>query len=142
MSSTDKALWRKAWTETQWYFRGGLAFLLASAVALYIGYPDNYTERFPNGAIAVGSEQVRALLHDGRSYIWLSWFGTSLILGLSFLALALASTGIVRDSRGERGPRRGLRALDADLEAQAGRRADGHRLPRARRGGDPGVPAG
>lgn len=104
MSSTDEALWHKAWTETRWYFRGGLAFLLASALALYIGYPDNYAERFPSGAIAVGSEQVRALLHDGRSYIWLSWFGTSLILGLSFLALALASTGIVRDSAGSAAP--------------------------------------
>jgi hypothetical protein len=69
--------------------------LAANQNLLYAGYPDDYTERFPNGAIAVGAEQVRALLHDGHTYIWLSWFGTSLLLGLSLLSLALASTGVV-----------------------------------------------
>lgn len=100
MSGTDKLLWYKAWTETRFYFRVGLAFLMASALALYIGYPDDFTERFPNGGIAVGVEQVRALLHDGHTFIWLSWFGTSLLLGLSILALALASTGIVKSPDG------------------------------------------
>ena len=47
---------------------------------------------------------MRALLHDGRTYIWLSWFGTSLVLGLSFLALALASTGLVRSPEGGAAP--------------------------------------
>ena len=98
--SADRMLWYKAWTETRWFFRIGLVFLLASALALYAGYPDDYAQRFPNGAIAVGGEQVRALLHDGRTFIWLSWFGTSLLLGLSFLALALASTGIVKNPEG------------------------------------------
>jgi uncharacterized membrane protein YidH (DUF202 family) len=104
MSPTDKALWHKAWTETRWYLHAGFTFLLASALALYIGYPDSYAERFPSGAIAVGVEQVRAVLHDGRSYIWLSWFGTSLLLALSALALALASTGIVKDPEGGAAP--------------------------------------
>jgi len=96
MSEADKMLWYKAWTETRWFFWPGMTFLAASGLALYAGYPDDYATRFPNGAIAVSAEQVRALLHDGRAYIWLSWFGTSLLLGLSFLALALASTGLVR----------------------------------------------
>ena len=96
MIAADMMLWYKAWTETRWFFRLGLLFLLASALALFAGYPDDYSQRFPNGAIAVSAEQVRALLHDGRTYIWLSWFGTSLLLGLSSLALALASTGIVK----------------------------------------------
>jgi hypothetical protein len=104
MSPADRILWYKAWTETRWFFSLGLTFLTASALALYAGYPDDYAARFPNGAIAVGAEQVRALLHDGRTYIWLSWFGTSLLLGLSFLALALASTGIVRSAEGGPGP--------------------------------------
>jgi hypothetical protein len=104
MSAADKVLWHKAWTETRWYFRGGLTFLVASALALYIGYPDDVAERFPNGGIAVGVQEVRALLHDGRSYIWLSWFGTSLLLALSFLALALASTGIVKGPEGSPAP--------------------------------------
>jgi hypothetical protein len=96
MKTADRILWYKAWTDTRWFFWPGVVFLAASALALYAGYPDDYASRFPNGAIAVSAEQVRALLHDGRAYIWLSWFGTSLLLGLSFLALALASTGIVR----------------------------------------------
>jgi hypothetical protein len=104
MSPAGKAVWHKSWTETRLFFRIGLAFLLASALALYVGYPDDYTKRFPNGALAVGAEQVRTLLHDGRAYIWLSWFGTSLLLGLSFLALALASTGIVRSPEGGAAP--------------------------------------
>jgi hypothetical protein len=104
MSSGDKALWHMAWTETRGYFGGGLVFLAASVLALYVGYPDAYGQRFPNGAIAVGADEVRALLRDGRAYIWLSWFGTSLLLGLSFLALALASTGIVKGPEGHPGP--------------------------------------
>jgi len=104
MSAADRVLWYKAWTETRLFFRLGVVFLVASALALYVGYPDDYAERFPNGAIAVSGEQVRALLHDGRTYIWLSWFGTSLLLGLSFLALALASTGIVRNPEGGAAP--------------------------------------
>jgi hypothetical protein len=104
MSAADRVLWYKAWTETRRFFRLGVAFLVASALALYVGYPDDYAERFPNGAIAVSGEQVRALLHDGRTYIWLSWFGTSLLLGLSLLSLALASTGIVKDPQGGAAP--------------------------------------
>jgi len=104
MSAADKTLWYKAWTDTRWFFRIGIVFLTASAFALYFGYPDDYTTRFPNGALAVGADQVRALLHDGHAYIWLSWFGTSLLLGLSFLALALASTGLVRSPEGGPAP--------------------------------------
>jgi hypothetical protein len=104
MSAADKILWYKAWTETRLFFSLGLAFLLASALSIYVGYPDDYTQRFPNGAIAVSTEQVRTLLVDGRAYIWLSWFGTSLLLGLSFLALALASPGIVRGPEGGASP--------------------------------------
>jgi len=104
MSAADRILWYKAWTETRLFFRLGLVYLSASALALYAGYPDDYTMRFPNGALAVSAEQVRALLHDGRTYIWLSWFGTSLLLGLSFLSLALAGTGIVRNPDGGAAP--------------------------------------
>jgi hypothetical protein len=104
MNPADKAVWYKSWTETRWFFGMGLVFLLASALALYVGYPDDSTHRFPNGALAVGADQARALLHDGRAYIWLSWFGTSLLLGLSCIALALASTGIVKNAEGGAAP--------------------------------------
>jgi hypothetical protein len=104
MSAADTILWYKAWTDTRRFFRLGLVFLMASALGLYAGYPDDYTKRFPNGAIAVSGEQVRALLHDGRAFIWLSWFGTSLLLGLSLLALALASTGLARNPDGAASP--------------------------------------
>jgi hypothetical protein len=104
MSAADGILWYKAWTETRRFFRLGVVFLVASALALYAGYPDDPSQRFPNGGIAVGTEQVRALLHDGRAFIWLSWFGTSLLLGLSFLALALAGTGLARNPDGGAAP--------------------------------------
>ncbi len=104
MNAADRAVWYKSWTETRWFFGLGLVFLLSNAFALYVGYPDDPAQRFPNGALAVGADQARALLHDGRAYIWLSWFGTSLLLGLSCLALALASTGIVRNPDGGAAP--------------------------------------
>ena len=104
MSAADKVVWFRAWTETRRFFCLGLAFLVGSGLALYAGYPDDYATRFPNGAIAVSAADVRALLHDGRSYIWLSWFGTSLLLWLSILALALASTGLARNADGAAAP--------------------------------------
>ena len=104
MNGADRMLWYKAWTETRWFFSLGLMFLVASALALYAGYPDDVAARFPNGALAVGAATVRVVLHDGRAYVWLSWFGTSLLLGLSFLALALASTGIVKTPDGAAAP--------------------------------------
>jgi hypothetical protein len=104
MSAADRVLWHKAWTETRAYFRWGVLFLLASAVALYVGYPDAVETRFPNGTIAVGADEARALLHGDRAYVWLSWFGTSLLLGLSFLALAVASPGLVKNADGGASP--------------------------------------
>src|SRR5262245_29702397 len=104
MSAADRVLWHQAWRETRCDFRARVPFLLASAVALYVGYPDVFETRFPNGAIAVAADEVRALLHDDRAYVWLSWFGTSLLLGLSFLALALASPGLVKNADGGASP--------------------------------------
>jgi hypothetical protein len=104
MTAAQRILWYKAWTDTRWFFFLGIGFLTASVLGIYAGFPDDYTTRFPNGALAVGVEQVRALLPDGHAYIWLSWFGTSLLLGLSFLALALGSTGIVLNPEGGAGP--------------------------------------
>jgi hypothetical protein len=96
MSTVERALWYQAWTATRFYFLIGFTTLIASTVALYMGFPDDYTKRFPNGALAVSVQQVRAVLHDGRAYIWLSWFGTSLPIWLSILALALSSAGLVK----------------------------------------------
>lgn len=96
MSSVAGALWFKAWTATRWYFRLSVIILVASVVALYVGFPDDYSKYFPNGALAVSAQQVRAVLHDGRAYIWLSWFGTSLPIWLSIFALAFASTGLAK----------------------------------------------
>jgi ABC-type transport system involved in multi-copper enzyme maturation permease subunit len=50
--------------------------------------------------LAVPKDVVCAVLHEGRAYVWLSWFGTSLLLGLSFLALGLAGPGLVRPPGG------------------------------------------
>ncbi len=104
MSAAERALWYKAWTATRWYFRLGFMMMIASALALYVGFPDDYTKYFPNGALAVSVQQVRAVLHDGRAYIWLSWFGSSLTIWLSLLALALASAGLVKSPGGSSSP--------------------------------------
>jgi len=104
MSAADKAVWYKSWIETRWFFGVGMLFLVANVLALYVGYPDDYVQRFPNGALAVGADQVRVLLHDGRTYIWLSWFGTSLLLGLSLIALAVAGTGLGKSLEGGPAP--------------------------------------
>ena len=98
MSTTDRMLWRNAWTETRNYFRLGFLSLILMVGAMYMSYPGEPDKEFPHGALAVGVEQVRALAQDARSYIWLHWFGNTLVIWLPLLALALASPGIVREA--------------------------------------------
>ena len=105
MSSADRMIWYKAWTDTRRYFVSGITILFAMVLALYMSYPGDPGKEFPHGAIAVGVDQVRALAQDARSYIWLHWFGTTLLLYLSCLAIAVAGTGFAPAASG--GSKRG-----------------------------------
>lgn len=92
--SQEEIVWFKAWTETRRYFQMGTTVLIAMVLALYFSYPGEPGKEFPHGALAVGLDQVRTLPHDAHSYIWLHWFGNTLLIWLSFLAVALASAGV------------------------------------------------
>ena len=94
MSPSDTMVWYKAWTDTRRYFRLGAMILIAMVLGMYMSYPGEPGAEFPHGAIALSVEQVRALPHDARSYIWLHWFGNTLVVWLPFLAIALASAGM------------------------------------------------
>ena len=99
MSAADRMLWYKSWTETRRFFIMGAVMLCTLVVALYMSYPGTPGKEFPHGAIAVGADQVRTMAADARSYIWLHWFGNTLLIWLPFLALAVAGTGIPASSR-------------------------------------------
>src|SRR5947209_14109204 len=95
MSTVNGVLWHNAWTDTRNYFRIGFLTLIAMVGAMYMSYPGAPGKEFPHGALARGVDQGRALAQDGRSYIWLHWFGNTVLIWLPLLALALASPGSV-----------------------------------------------
>src|SRR5262249_27090474 len=72
----------------------GATILAAWVLAMYMSYPGEPDMEFPHGALAVGLDLVRSLPRDARSYIWLHWFGNTLLLWLSFLAVALAGAAM------------------------------------------------
>jgi len=93
MSKANQMLWYKAWTDTRMFFFLGMFSLIAMVGALNMAYPGSPGQEFPHGALAVRLADVRSLPQDARSYIWLHWFGNTLVIWLSILAVALASTG-------------------------------------------------
>ena len=94
MTADLRALWYRSWLETHRPFRLGIIMMIAMGFALFMQYPGVPGKEFPNGALAVGVAQVRALPHDVRSYIWLRWFGNTLILWWPVMALFVAGTGV------------------------------------------------
>jgi hypothetical protein len=94
MTADVRALWYRSWLETHRPFRLGIIMMIAMGFALFMQYPGVPGKEFPNGALAVGVAQVRALPHDVRSYIWLRWFGNTLILWWPVMALFVAGTGV------------------------------------------------
>lgn len=94
MTAQTRTLCFNSWLETQRYFRLGFIMIVALGFGLIVQYPGAPGKEFPHGALAVSVAQVRALAPDLRSYIWLRWFGNTLILWWPLLALFVAGTGV------------------------------------------------
>src|SRR5262245_57855528 len=87
-------LWLKSWLDTRRWFILGVIGLAAQVVALYMSYPMDPKTTFPNGALGVLPPEMTLLRGpDFRSYVWLRWFSTSMLLFWPFIAIMLAGTG-------------------------------------------------
>jgi hypothetical protein len=87
-------LWLKWWSDTQRWFVLGICGLAAQVLALYMSYPMDPKTTFPNGALGVLPPEMALLRGDDfRSYVWLRWFSTSMLLFWPFIAITLAGTG-------------------------------------------------
>src|SRR3954469_7308667 len=87
-------LWYKSWLDTQRWFLLGLMLLMAQVLALYMSYPMDPATSYPNGALAVSpAEMALVRLGDFRSYVWVRWFSTTMLLFWPVFAAVLAATG-------------------------------------------------
>src|SRR5919109_616752 len=88
-------LWYKSWLETQRWFLLAITLLAAQVLVLYMSYPMDPVTSYPNGALGVLPREM-ALLRTGdfRSYIWLRWFSTTMLLIWPVFTLRLAGTGL------------------------------------------------
>jgi hypothetical protein len=94
MTADTRALWRRSFLETERPFRLGVIMMIALGFGLFMQYPGSPGTEFPHGALAVGVAQVRSLPPDLRSYVWLRWFGNTLILWWPIMALFVAGAGV------------------------------------------------
>jgi len=93
-------LWYKSWLDTQLWFFLAICALVAQVIALYMSYPMDPLTTYPNGALGVlPHEMAQIRTGDFRSYIWVRWFSTTMLLIWPVFALRLAGTGL----EGERG---------------------------------------
>ena len=87
-------LWYKSWLDTQRWFLLGLIALCAQVIALYMSYPMDPATTFPNGALGVLPSEMDIIRHgDFRSYVWIRWFSTTLLIVWPLFAIGLAGTG-------------------------------------------------
>src|SRR5262245_61917880 len=87
-------LWLKWWLDTRRWFILGVCGLAAQVLAFYMSYPMDPKTTFPNGALGVLPPEMTLLRGaDFRSYVWLRWFSTSMLIFWPFIAIALAGTG-------------------------------------------------
>src|SRR5215217_1585335 len=88
-------LWYKSWVDTQQWFLLGLMLPLAQVLALYMSYPMDPATSYPNGALGVTpGEMTLVRLGDFRSYVWVRWFSTTMLILWPVFAAGLAATGI------------------------------------------------
>ncbi len=85
----------KTWLDTQLWFYLGLMLLSAQVLALYVSYPMDPVQSYPNGALGVTDVEM-AQLRTGefRGYVWVRWFSTTMLLIWPVFALRLAGTGL------------------------------------------------
>jgi hypothetical protein len=87
-------LWYKSWLDTQRWFLLGVIALCAQVIALYMSYPLDAATSFPNGALGVMPAELDLVRHgDFRSYVWIRWFSTTLLLMWPVFAIGLVGTG-------------------------------------------------
>jgi hypothetical protein len=92
-------LWYKSWLDTRRWFVLGLLALLGQVFALYMSYPMDPATTYPNGALGVSpAEMILVRAGDFRSYVWVRWFSTSMLLAWPVFAAALAGTGFEASS--------------------------------------------
>ena len=92
-------LWYKSWLDTRRWFLLGLMAPLGQVLALYMSYPMDAATTYPNGALGVSpAEMVLVRAGDFRSYVWVRWFSTSMLLAWPVFAAALAGTGFEASS--------------------------------------------
>ena len=92
-------LWYKSWLDTRRWFLLGLMAPLGQVFALYMSYPMDAATTYPNGALGVSpAEMVLVRAGDFRSYVWVRWFSTSMLLAWPVFAAALAGTGFEASS--------------------------------------------
>jgi hypothetical protein len=90
----EPMLWYKSWLDTRFWLLLGLMVPLGQALALYMSYPMDAATSYPNGALGVSpAEMALVRVGDFRSYVWVRWFSTSMLLFWPVFAAVLAGTG-------------------------------------------------
>ncbi len=88
-------LWYKSFVETRHWFILGLMLLSAQVLALYVAYPVDPVNSYPNGALGVlPAEMARLRSGEFRGYVWLRWFSTTMLLFWPVFTIALAGTDL------------------------------------------------
>lgn len=88
-------LWYKSFVETRRWFMLGALLLMAQVVAMYVAYPADPVNAYPNGALGVLPDEMTQLRSaDFRGYVWLRWFSTTMLLFWPVYAIALAGTDL------------------------------------------------
>jgi hypothetical protein len=87
-------IWYKSWLDTQRWFFLALMLPLAQVLALYMSYPMDPATSYPNGALGVSPAEMALIrLGDFRSYVWIRWFSTTMLIFWPVFAAGLAGTG-------------------------------------------------
>ena len=90
-------IWYKSWLDTQRWFLLGLMLPLGQVLALYMSYPLDPATSFPNGALGVSPAEMTLIrLGDFRSYVWVRWFSTTMLIFWPVFGAGLAGTGFER----------------------------------------------